>query len=68
MYYPISLHLQEAYREGSSYKEGDFPVSESLSERALSLPMHTELTAEVQDQIIRAVKDAVHAREQNKHL
>lgn len=68
VYYPIPLHLQEAYREGSSYKEGDFPVSESLSERALSLPMHTELTAEVQDQIIRAVKDAVHAREQNKHL
>ncbi len=43
IYYPMSLHLQEAYRY-LGYKKGDFPVSEELSEQVLSLPMHTELT------------------------
>lgn len=42
IYYPKSLHLQEAYQY-LGYKSGDFPVSEQLSERVLSLPMHTEL-------------------------
>ena len=43
IYYPIPLHLQQAYRY-LNYKEGDFPVAEALSESVLSIPMHTELT------------------------
>ncbi|HEY3371597.1 MAG TPA: DegT/DnrJ/EryC1/StrS family aminotransferase [Prolixibacteraceae bacterium] len=43
IYYPLSLHLQEAYHY-LGYLKGDFPVSEQLSEQVLSLPMHTELT------------------------
>ena len=43
IYYPLSLHLQEAYHY-LGYKKGDFPVSEELSQQVLSLPMHTELT------------------------
>jgi len=43
VYYPLPLHLQEAYAYFGN-KKGDFPVSENLSESVLSLPMHTELT------------------------
>ena len=45
IYYPCPLHLQAAYR-CLGYHEGDFPISETLSKEVLSLPMHTELTAE----------------------
>lgn len=45
VYYPCPLHLQAAYRH-LGYHEGDFPVSETLSKEVLSLPMHTELTAD----------------------
>ena len=45
IYYPIPLHLQKAYRS-ERYKNGDFPVSERLSQSVLSLPMHTELDNE----------------------
>ncbi len=45
VYYPVPLHLQKAYNS-LDYRRGDFPVSESLSETVVSLPMHTELDEE----------------------
>jgi len=42
IYYPVPLHLQEAYND-LGYKEGDMPISEQLSRQVLSLPMHTEM-------------------------
>jgi dTDP-4-amino-4,6-dideoxygalactose transaminase len=45
IYYPVPLHKQKAYLD-SRYKNGDFPVSEHLSDSVISLPMHTELTEE----------------------
>jgi len=42
IYYPVPLHLQDAYKD-LGYKEGDLPVSEGLSHRVLSLPIHTEM-------------------------
>lgn len=42
VYYPLPLHLQKAYRI-DGLGEGSFPVSEDLSGRVLSLPMHTEM-------------------------
>ena len=51
IYYPVPLHLQKAYR-GYGYREGDFPVSEMLAGKVLSLPMHSELEPAVQDYII----------------
>jgi dTDP-4-amino-4,6-dideoxygalactose transaminase len=47
VYYPIPLHLQEAFVY-LGYKKGDFPISENLSECVISLPIHTELTEEQQ--------------------
>lgn len=46
VYYPKALHLQQVYGD-LGYKEGDFPVSESLSHRVFSLPMHGYITPEI---------------------
>jgi len=43
IYYPKPLHLQEAFCN-LDYGLGDFPVSESISQRIFSLPMHPYLT------------------------
>ena len=56
IYYPVPLHLQEAY-QFLGYKKGDFPVSEKLSEQVLSLPMHTELTEEHLNYITSAIRE-----------
>lgn len=45
IYYPVPLHMQNAYLD-PRYTPGDFPVTEMLSERVFSLPMHTELDEE----------------------
>lgn len=55
IYYPMPLHLQEAYQY-LGYRKGDFPVSEKLSEQVLSLPMHTELTNDQLEFIVSAIR------------
>ena len=45
VYYPVPMHMQKAYRD-PRYGQGDFPVTEQLSEQVISLPMHTELDEE----------------------
>ena len=45
IYYKIPLHLQKAY-DFLGYKAGDFPISEDMSSRIFSLPMHPYLKAE----------------------
>jgi dTDP-4-amino-4,6-dideoxygalactose transaminase len=45
VYYPIPQHLQKAYNL-KNYQAGDLPVSESLSKKVISLPMHSELSSE----------------------
>jgi len=42
IHYPIPVHLQKAYAD-LDYKAGDFPVTERLAERFLSLPIYPEL-------------------------
>ncbi len=56
IYYPVPLHLQKAYRD-DRYKEGSFPVTEELCKSVLSLPIHTEMTDEIQTYIIKNVLD-----------
>lgn len=45
IYYPIPLHSQKAYAD-ARYNEADFPVTNSLVQQVISLPMHTELDNE----------------------
>ena len=45
VYYPVPLHMQKAYLH-LGYSADDFPLTTSLSDEVLSLPMHTELDEE----------------------
>jgi len=56
IYYPIPLHLQEAFRK-PGIGEGAFPVTEQASREVLSLPMHTELTDDQQSLIVSSVRE-----------
>ena len=55
IYYPVPLHLQKAYK-AYGYQQGDYPIAESLSERVLSLPMHTELEENQMHYITEQIK------------
>ncbi len=45
IYYPLPLHLQKAFSH-LGYTQGDFSISESISQRIFSVPMHPYLTEE----------------------
>ncbi len=54
IYYPLPLHKQRAFG-GLTSPSTACPVSEQLSGEVLSLPMHTELSAEIQQFIIQKI-------------
>ena len=55
IYYPVPLHLQKAYRlEG--FGLGAFPVTEELSQKVISLPIHTEMDEATMSYICTEVK------------
>jgi dTDP-4-amino-4,6-dideoxygalactose transaminase len=56
LYYPLSLHLQECYRE-LGYREGDLPEAEKASRETISLPVYPELSRQEQDYIIKTIKE-----------
>jgi dTDP-4-amino-4,6-dideoxygalactose transaminase len=51
----VPLHLQDAYKE-LGYKQGDFPVTEQVAQRGVSLPMFAELTGEQIDFVVDTIK------------
>jgi len=54
IYYPVPLHRQKAFSK-YGFDNKEFPVTESLSQRVLSLPMHTELETEQLEYIVNHV-------------
>lgn len=54
IYYPVPIHRQKAYSQ-YEFKDENFPVTEMLSGRVLSLPMHTEMTNEQLEYITESV-------------
>ncbi len=56
LHYPMPLHLQKAYVH-LGHKEGDFPVTENVAKRLLSLPMFPELTREQIEYICDSIKE-----------
>ena len=57
VHYPIPLHRQPAY-SGHRAHDG-CPVSVRLAERVLSLPMHADLEARVQEEIVECLRQSV---------
>ncbi|MBC7888940.1 MAG: DegT/DnrJ/EryC1/StrS family aminotransferase [Ferruginibacter sp.] len=60
IYYPVPCHRQKMFDSfgGNSF---NLPVTDWLSERVISLPIHTELDAEQQDFIISNVIDYINS-------
>lgn len=42
-YFP-PIHLQKFYKESFEFKEGDFPITEEISKRTISIPFHNNLS------------------------
>lgn len=59
IYYERPLHLQKALAY-LGYKQGDFPIAEKISSRALSLPMHPYLTEDEIEMIAHALNEFTH--------
>lgn len=55
VYYPIPLHLQEAYKQFGN-GAGSFPVAERLSKDVISLPIHTEMDTDQLDFICEQIR------------
>lgn len=58
IHYPLPIHLQPAYKD-LGHRPGDFPVSEKLAEKILSLPMYAELTEAQQDRVVKVLVDTI---------
>jgi dTDP-4-amino-4,6-dideoxygalactose transaminase len=56
IYYPLSIHLQEAYAY-LGHAPSDFPESEKASREVLSLPVYPELPDSQQDRVVQAIVD-----------
>ncbi len=61
LHYPLPLHLQKAY-DHLGYKKGDFPVTEDVAERLLSLPMFPELTREQIEYVATSINEFLNNR------
>jgi UDP-2-acetamido-2-deoxy-ribo-hexuluronate aminotransferase len=55
IYYPVPLHFQKAYQQ-PEFGKGSFPVTENLSTRVISLPIHTEMKEEELSYICSEIK------------
>lgn len=58
VYYPLPLHLQEAYRE-LGYGEGSLPAAEKASKEVFSLPIYPELTDSAVDAVAESIRRAL---------
>jgi hypothetical protein len=56
IYYPKPLHLQDAFSM-CKMKKGDLPVSESASEKIISLPIYPEMEQKQINFVIESVKN-----------
>tara|TARA_Y100000591_G_scaffold293384_1_gene281258 strand:+ start:197 stop:1309 length:1113 start_codon:yes stop_codon:yes gene_type:complete len=58
IYYKLPIHLMKGFYN-LGYKKGDLPVSESLSETIISLPMHPYLSDKEIDIIVNSIKNKI---------
>jgi len=55
VHYPVPLHLQPAYAD-LGYQRGDLPVTETVADTCLSLPLYPEMTDEQQGYVVDAIR------------
>jgi dTDP-4-amino-4,6-dideoxygalactose transaminase len=56
IHYPVPVHLQKAYAS-LGYKQGNFPITEALANRFLSLPIYAELrSGQVSEVVLKLEK------------
>lgn len=55
IYYKYPIHLMKGFAY-LGYKTGDFPISEELSQKILSLPMHPYLDEKDIDNVIKTIR------------
>ena len=58
--YFTPIHLQPFYRDKFGFREGDFPVTENVSQRTLALPFHGKLTDKQIEFVCENLKEIVH--------
>jgi UDP-2-acetamido-2-deoxy-ribo-hexuluronate aminotransferase len=63
VHYPVAMHNQKALSY-LNYQTGDFPYSETASNRVISLPMHPYLQVEEQIKVVSAVKNALESQKE----
>jgi len=63
IYYPIPLHLQEAFNY-LNYHKGDFPIAEIAATKILALPIYPTMNFEKQDKIISMIKKFIEKKDQ----
>jgi len=56
IYYPIPVHLQECMID-RSYREGDFPVAETVCSEVLALPIYPGLSQDQMDYVVESFKE-----------
>jgi dTDP-4-amino-4,6-dideoxygalactose transaminase len=66
IYYPVPAHRQKMF-EAFGGKDFNLPVTDWLTERVISLPIHTEMEQEQQDFIIEKVIDFVSGKKVLAH-
>jgi dTDP-4-amino-4,6-dideoxygalactose transaminase len=55
IHYPTPIHLQEAFADLGG-ERGDFPVTEHLADRILSLPMHPNIEMDDIARVVTAIR------------
>jgi len=58
--YFAPIHLQPFYREKFGYKEGDYPITDFVSERTIALPFFTEITEKEIDYVVDKLKESIY--------
>ncbi len=60
-YYPVPLHMQAAFAHFGC-KAGDLPLSETLAQEVVSLPMYPELKEHQVNQVAKAIQEIMTER------
>ena len=61
VYYPVPLHMQEAFINHPSFKQTSLPVTEDLAKKVISLPIHTEMKEEQLVLITETIKEHINS-------